>query len=60
MLMKHRALAHGKLASTVTSCDSCGTESAVTEDTFFIYLSSAIKMALDIMSWQTSAVMHVS
>lgn len=33
---------------------------SVTEDTFYMYLCSAIKMALDIMSWQTSAVMHVS
>jgi hypothetical protein len=33
---------------------------AVKEDTFCIYLCTAIKMALDIMSWQTLAVMHVS
>jgi hypothetical protein len=33
---------------------------SVSDRRYFLYLCSAIKMALDIMSWQTSAVMHVS
>jgi hypothetical protein len=40
-------------------CDSFGKES-VTEYTFYMYLCSAIKKVINIMSWQTSVVMHIS